>query len=434
MHRYRTHTCGALGLAEEGKTVRLSGWCHRIRDHGGAVVHRPARPLRHHPMRRRSGFAGLRAGRKAALRMGGADRRRGAQASRRDREPRDGDRPGRGLRARDRGARAGRRAAAAGVRRPALSRGHAAQVPLPRPPAREAARQHRAARQNCRFAAPAHEDPGIHRVPDADPDRLEPRRGARLPGAVAHPPRQVLRPAAGAAAVQAAADDGGLRPLLPDRAVLPRRGPARRPAAGRVLPARHRDELRRTGRRAGRDGAGDPRRVRGIRRRQAGDAVAVAAHPVRRGDAQVRLRQAGSAQSDRHAGRLRPFPRVGLQGVRPPAGDGEERGVGDPGAGRRPAHVRRPDEFLGAGRGPAGPRLHAVLRSRQGRDDAAAEPDGDRNRRPRPARQQHRPGAHRGGARPARPQGGRRGVLRRRRSRRVRQVRRPGAQQGRRKS
>jgi aspartyl-tRNA synthetase len=30
-----------------GKEVRLSGWCHRIRDHGG-FVHRPARPLRHH--------------------------------------------------------------------------------------------------------------------------------------------------------------------------------------------------------------------------------------------------------------------------------------------------------------------------------------------------------------------------------------------------
>ena len=37
MHRYRTHTCGALGLAEVGETVRLSGWCHRIRDHGGLL-------------------------------------------------------------------------------------------------------------------------------------------------------------------------------------------------------------------------------------------------------------------------------------------------------------------------------------------------------------------------------------------------------------
>jgi len=37
MHRYRTHTCGALGLLQDGETVRLSGWCHRIRDHGGVL-------------------------------------------------------------------------------------------------------------------------------------------------------------------------------------------------------------------------------------------------------------------------------------------------------------------------------------------------------------------------------------------------------------
>jgi aspartyl-tRNA synthetase len=37
MHRYRTHTCGALSLAEDGADVRLSGWCHRIRDHGGVL-------------------------------------------------------------------------------------------------------------------------------------------------------------------------------------------------------------------------------------------------------------------------------------------------------------------------------------------------------------------------------------------------------------
>ena len=37
MHRYRTHTCGALGLAEDGAEVRLAGWCHRIRDHGGLL-------------------------------------------------------------------------------------------------------------------------------------------------------------------------------------------------------------------------------------------------------------------------------------------------------------------------------------------------------------------------------------------------------------
>ncbi|HMH60840.1 MAG TPA: OB-fold nucleic acid binding domain-containing protein, partial [Bradyrhizobium sp.] len=37
MHRYRSHTCGALRDSHIDQTVRLSGWCHRIRDHGGLL-------------------------------------------------------------------------------------------------------------------------------------------------------------------------------------------------------------------------------------------------------------------------------------------------------------------------------------------------------------------------------------------------------------
>ena len=37
MHAYRTHTCAALSAENVGQTVRLSGWVHRVRDHGGVL-------------------------------------------------------------------------------------------------------------------------------------------------------------------------------------------------------------------------------------------------------------------------------------------------------------------------------------------------------------------------------------------------------------
>ena len=37
MHRYRSHTCAALRKSDAGSTVRLSGWVHRVRDHGGLL-------------------------------------------------------------------------------------------------------------------------------------------------------------------------------------------------------------------------------------------------------------------------------------------------------------------------------------------------------------------------------------------------------------
>jgi aspartyl-tRNA synthetase len=37
MHPYRSHTCGALDAGHVGQSVRLSGWVHRKRDHGGVL-------------------------------------------------------------------------------------------------------------------------------------------------------------------------------------------------------------------------------------------------------------------------------------------------------------------------------------------------------------------------------------------------------------
>ena len=106
MHRYRSHTCGALRASDIGNDVRLSGWCHRIRDHGGVLFI----DLRDHygitQVVADPDSPGLQGGGDAALRMGGAHRRQGAAAAGRHRECRPADRRGRGLHPRDRGARA----------------------------------------------------------------------------------------------------------------------------------------------------------------------------------------------------------------------------------------------------------------------------------------------------------------------------------------
>ncbi|MDD3886177.1 MAG: aspartate--tRNA ligase, partial [Victivallaceae bacterium] len=37
MSEYRTHTCGELRKCDVGKEVRVSGWIHSVRDHGGVI-------------------------------------------------------------------------------------------------------------------------------------------------------------------------------------------------------------------------------------------------------------------------------------------------------------------------------------------------------------------------------------------------------------
>ena len=147
MHRYRTHTCGALRDSDIGKEVRLSGWCHRIRDHGGVlfidlrdhygltqVVADPDSPAFKIAETLRSEWV---------VRIDGKVR----APARRHRKSRPADRRGRGLHQRDRGAGPGRRIADAGVRRAGISGGNTAQVPLPRPAPRQAAPQHHDARR-----------------------------------------------------------------------------------------------------------------------------------------------------------------------------------------------------------------------------------------------------------------------------------------------
>ncbi len=223
-----------------------------------SALHRPARPLRPDPDRGGPRVARVQDRRDRARRVGHPHRRRGEGPHAGDRQRQAAHGRGRGLRTRDRGAGSGQGIAAAGLRRAGIPGGRAPSLPLPRPASRDAPSQHHAPHAGRRVHAPPHERDRLQRIPDADPDRFKPGGRARLPRALAPPQRHVLRAAAGAAAVQAAADDVGLRPLFPDRALLPRRGPARRPLLRRVLPARPRNELRRAGGHLPDDGARDP--------------------------------------------------------------------------------------------------------------------------------------------------------------------------------
>jgi aspartyl-tRNA synthetase len=37
MHAYRSHTCADLNPENAGQEIRISGWVHRVRDHGGVL-------------------------------------------------------------------------------------------------------------------------------------------------------------------------------------------------------------------------------------------------------------------------------------------------------------------------------------------------------------------------------------------------------------
>src|SRR5258708_13709008 len=102
------------------------------------------------------------------------------------------------------------------------ARGDSVAVPVPRPPAREDAPERRAPFEGHLQHSAPHERARLPGDPDTDPHLELTRGGARLSRPEQEAPWKVLRPPAGAATVQAVADGGGIRPLLPDRAVLSR--------------------------------------------------------------------------------------------------------------------------------------------------------------------------------------------------------------------
>ena len=249
---YRDTWCGQVLADRVDQTVRVAGWVHRRRDHGGLIFI---------DLRDRTGLVQLVFNPDAAGAAPGA----GPQAARRGRDQRRGR--GRSRAAPRRSTPSCRPASSScGWPRPSCS-------PTPRRPPfeiegysgevgeelrlryryldlrRERMRDALTLRHRVTAAIREFLDGrGLPRHRDAGAHPLDPRGRPRLPRPQPPPAGLVLRAAAVAAALQAAADGRRLRALLPDRPLLPRRGPARRPPA-RLHPARPGDVVRRGRRR-----------------------------------------------------------------------------------------------------------------------------------------------------------------------------------------
>ena len=264
----RTHDAGSLRAGNAGETVTLTGWVARRRDHGGVVFV---------DLRDASGFV------QVVFREG--DAAVAAHELRNEfcikvvgdvaRRPEGSDNPNLATGEVEVVAAAlevlsvSRRAAVPdrGWRRDHQQRRGAAalEVPLPRPAAYGSGPCPAHPGEDHLDHAPGHGGARVPRHRDALPHPVDARGRARLPRPRTPSARFLVRAAAVAPAVQAAADGVGARALLPDRALLPRRGLPRRPHAG-VHPARRRDELpRRGGRLRPHRGAARRAVVRGAR-------------------------------------------------------------------------------------------------------------------------------------------------------------------------
>jgi hypothetical protein len=414
MHPHRSHTCGALRSADTGQNVRLSGWIHRKRDHGGLMFidlrdHYGLTQLVISP--ETPGFdrvERLRA--ESVIRVDGQVLARSADTI-----------------------------------NPNLPTGEveirvssidviseAAELPLPvfgEPDypedmrlkhryldlRRETLHKNIVLRSKVIHSIRPHDRPGLPGVPDADPDGLVAGRRARLPGALAHAPGKFYAlPQAPQQFKQLLMVSGfdryfQIAPCFRDEDLRADRSlefyqldvemsfVTQDDVFAAIEPVMHGvfEEF------------ADGKSV---------DALSVPAHPLRDSIAWYGTDKPDLRNPIKMPTSPTQLPRRRLWPVRPDPGRRQERRLGDPRAEGRQPRLLRPHELLGPGRGPARPRLHLLERGpgRLGRPDRQ-EP----RRRATEALMAARPGP------------GRRGLLRRRRSQDLLQVRRLGPHQGR---
>ena len=225
----RTHTCGALRRGDVGTTVTLCGWVNARRDQGGVVFVdlRDRHGLTQVTFRGRPRPRAARDRDVGQGRVGAARDRQGRARARRTPSTRTCRRArSRSRRPRSRCSRSARRRRSGRTTAPRRARDLRLEyrfIDLRRPKMTRILVE----RANILSTFRRHlEENGYLEVETPLLTRSTPGGVARLPRPVAPAPGDVLRPAAVAPAVQAAADGLGLRPLLPGRALPARRGHA----------------------------------------------------------------------------------------------------------------------------------------------------------------------------------------------------------------